>query len=141
MAEKKIVKSRFFAVYNKDGKTNLTKFRGLSGVYIIRRENNPELVYIGYSGVNLYKTVLRHFQSWQDKTQVRATFPKYGYSVRIILCSPERSALLEAALIKKHSPPGNPMQLKGIRTVKEWAILEEYEAVPATNYDDIKTPF
>jgi excinuclease UvrABC nuclease subunit len=136
MAAKKIVKSRFFPVYNKDGSTNLAKFKNQSGVYLIQKDSTG-IVYVGYSGTNLYKTVLRHFQSWEDRTQVRATFSKLGYSVRIILCSPDRAVLLEAALLRKLSPIGNPMLLKGKNSPKEYAILDEYETAPATNYADL----
>ncbi len=134
---KKILKSRFFPPYNKDGSTNLTKFRKQSGVYIIRRDGSNEFVYIGYSGLDLYKTVLRHFQSWDDNTQVRATFSKNGYTVRLILCSPDRASLLESALIRRHSPIGNPSILKGKPSKKEWAIMDEMETAPATNYADL----
>jgi len=65
--------SKFFAPYNADGKNNLLKFKNRTGVYIIKEKGSAKLLYIGYSGYNLYKTVTRHFQRWKDNTQVRTT--------------------------------------------------------------------
>ena len=130
-------KSRFFPPYATNGSSNLRKFNNRSGVYIIKEENSGELLYIGYSATNIYKTAIRHFQSWEDRTQVRTTFPKNGYSIRIILCTPDRAAILEAALIKKYSPADNPLKLKGKLTTKEINILEDYEIRPVINWSEM----
>jgi excinuclease UvrABC nuclease subunit len=98
-------KTKIQTVYNSQGKTNIRNFVNKSGVYIIY-DKNKEVKYVGYSVSNLYKTCLRHFQSWKDRSQYRATFPK-DYLVRIIICTPTQAARLEAALIERLKPTDN----------------------------------
>lgn len=95
----------------------LSPNKNQKGVYILRK--NGKIVYIGYSGSNLYKTFTRHFQSWNDPRQVRITFNKNDrVSARIVYTSTAKQAWnLEKALIKKYKPTENPQQ---------------YEAAPIT---------
>jgi hypothetical protein len=115
-----LVKTKFFPVYselptkNRKGKTNLGFCKGKSGVYLIKEDG--VLVYVGFSGSDLYKTILRHFSWWMDKrhyyekqnsifqriTYVN-TLNKKDYTVRVILCDPTRAWNLEKALIDKHA--------------------------------------
>ena len=96
-------KSRFKPPYNKEGlKTMFPKLRGKSGVYIIKSIRTGKIVYIGHSQSDLYKTMYRHFQSWNDESQIRTTYPKKGYTVRIVLTSKTRAKWLEKALILKY---------------------------------------
>lgn len=76
------------------------------GVYLIK-ENN-QIVYVGYSGYNLYKTMYRHFQSW-DSPQYRAVYSKNNNNikVRVLYCLPSQAKKLEQALIQKYMPRDN----------------------------------
>ena len=55
-------KFNFLPPYQKKGKTTYPETLNKSGVYLIK-ENNVQ-VYIGYSGLNLYRTMYRYFQAW-----------------------------------------------------------------------------
>lgn len=104
-----ITKTKWFSVYDAEGKTNLLPYKGKSGCYIIK-ENNV-VVYVGYSGVNLYKTILRHFQKWSSKYQEVVTYvndySRNDYKIRVITCTPKQAERLEKALINKYSPRDN----------------------------------
>ena len=78
------------------------------GVYILKKGN--EIKYIGYSGSNLYKTLTRHFQSWEDRTQIRVTYSKSENIKARIIYTPTaaQAAKLEKALILKYQPSDNP---------------------------------
>jgi excinuclease UvrABC nuclease subunit len=129
--------SRFKKAYNKQGKPNFPDIKNKSGVYLIANTKN-KIVYVGYSGSNLYKTMYRHFQSWDDDKQVRATFPKKGYKVRLVFMSKSKAQKLEKALILKYKPKGNPDKLKGYQLSKtEETIQDDYFNMPITNFDDL----
>ena len=103
--------SKFYTVYN-NGKINkqlrLKASGNQKGVYILKKNN--EIIYIGYSGSNIYKTLTRHFQSWDDKTQTRITYSKnQNIKARIVYTSTAtQAAKLEKALILKYKPTDNP---------------------------------
>lgn len=103
--------SKFYKVYVND-KLNpdlmLKPSKNQKGVYILKKNN--EIVYIGYSGSNLYKTLTRHFQSWEDRKQIRITYSKTdNIKARIIYTSTAaQAAKLEKALILKYKPADNP---------------------------------
>lgn len=127
----KMKKTKFEPVYKEVGKTNLTKFIGKSGVYLIKKESEREILYIGYSASDLYKTITRHFQSWNDRRQIRTTYPQKGYVIRVVLTTANKAAILERALILKHNPKDNPQKYElYIETEKEKKqrkeIVEEY---------------
>lgn len=103
-------KTRFLPVYV-NGKPNPELVRAdkrRPGVYLIKVRG--ELRYIGHSASNVYKTLTRHFQSWEDRSQVRITYPKASYVTgRVVYTNTGRQAAqLETALILKHRPPDNP---------------------------------
>jgi excinuclease UvrABC nuclease subunit len=100
-------KYRRVSVYKEPGKTNISDTRKKPGVYLIYKDR--ELVYIGSSASNLYKALLRHFQKWNDPTQVRITYPQRPiYKVSIVQTTPKQSKRLEMALIKRLKPRDNP---------------------------------
>jgi len=143
MNKPRLFKSRFIKPYKDDGSTNLLFCKGKAGVYQIQDENG-ETVYVGYSGTNLYKTVLRHFQSWEDKTQIRVYYQyKKSYKVRIVITTPERAEKLERALIVALKPKDNPNKLKAyIPTPYEEDIQREWEKAPAKNWTEMEdAPF
>lgn len=131
-------KSSFFQVYTNgrlNGRLGLIAKRPQSGVYIIKL--NDSIVYVGYSGSNLYKTFSRHFQSWNDATQKRVTFNNRRTSekitARIILCSPQRAATLEKALILHHRPRLNGHKYEAYTMdFKEKSALDDYRAAPVS---------
>lgn len=103
--------SKFYPVYinNKINKQlRLKPTANQKGVYILKKGN--EIKYIGYSGSNLYKTLTRHFQSWQDRTQIRITYSKSENIKARIIYTPTatQAAKLEKALILKYKPSDNP---------------------------------
>lgn len=131
-------KTRFAPVYI-DGKPNPALIRAnykKPGVYLIKV--NGELSYVGYSSTNVYKTILRHFQSWEDRYQVRVTYPKASYvTARIVYTSTgAQAAQLEKALIIKYKPKDNPNKLEQYELdLKDEKIVEAY------NYADLEPDF
>ena len=110
--------------------------KGKSGVYIIRKARGSKYIYIGQSSSNLYKTITRHFQSWDDPRQVRTSYLDSGgqYLFKSVLLSPARALKLEKALIIKHRPLDNPNKLDFYElndlTSKEKSLLSEFEDLP-----------
>ena len=126
-------KYRFIKPYLDDGKTNLRETIEKSGVYLIHKKGDVKPVYVGMSGTNLYKTILRHFQSWEDK-QTRVTYPKQGYLVRVVTCTPLQAAKLERALIVKYKPKDNPNKydnyMLDLTDKKAIQVYEDKDIVP-----------
>lgn len=113
--------------YNEKGKPTFKK-RNVKGVYIIR--NKKDILYIGYSGSDLYKTMYRHFQKWNDKSQIRVEYKNINnLKIDIILTSTKlQASRLEKALIIKYKPKDNPEQywLNFDTDDKEQEIYKEY---------------
>lgn len=136
--------SRLIAPYDSNGRSNLGFTNKESGVYLIYK--NGTLVYVGFSGGNLYKTCTRHFQKWDSKYQRVVTYHgqlnRHDFKVRIVLCSASRAAKLEKALIVRHKPKDNPDKLPGYQlNTYEVRALEDFRSAPAENYQDIIVPF
>ncbi len=111
-------KYRRVSVYNKPGQTNIADTRKKAGVYLIYK--NRDLVYIGASKTNLYKALLRHFQKWNDPTQVRTLYPQRPeYKVSIVQTTPTQAMRLEKALIKRMKPKDNPQKYQQFTLTKE----------------------
>ncbi len=108
--------SKYFPPYFKKGaldKCSLnTSFMNSAGVYIIRK--GSEVVYVGFSGTNLYKTMYRHFQTHNDKRQERFIYGKYETTVRIIKCTALQAEKLEKKLILKYKPVDNKMKYENL---------------------------
>jgi len=100
-----MIKSKLNPPY-KNGKPFYTAKQ--PGVYLIYK--NSQLVYVGFSSYNVYKTMYRHFQRWNDPTQVRVIYNpnEPGIKVRVIYTTAARSKKLEKALILKYQPKDNP---------------------------------
>ena len=130
-------KTRFKEPYNKKGGTNFRFTNNKSGVYLVK-DKDGKIVYVGMSASNLYKTIYRHFQSWKDSTQIRVVYPKYGYTVRVVLTTPKRAYLLESALILKMKPKDNPNKLELFKPTKtEVKVLEKYKAKKVDSWEDL----
>lgn len=110
----KAAQTRFRELYRKSEtgqfRVNIPQLRDTdkqAGVYLIKSKRTGEIIYIGYSSSQLYKTILRHFQTWNDPQQERFTYSKGNYLIRVILTTPRRAALLEQYLILKYLPRDN----------------------------------
>ena len=127
---------KFVPPYTDAGKPRLKNTWKKSGVYIIK-ENN-KIVYIGHSGYNLYKTMYRHFQSW-DSHQTRATYKAKGnkrkkYSIRTILTTPNQAHRLEIALSKKYNPRDMKYKYQQLELdLKDKKVEENYFIQPVEN--------
>lgn len=78
-----------------------------SGCYLVKDTGNNRVIYVGMSTTQLYKTIYRHFQTWNDKEQERVIFDKTGFLVRVILCTPKQATRLEKYLINAYKPKYN----------------------------------
>ena len=106
---------KFIEPYTKEGKTKFPE-RNKTGVYIIKE--NGKIVYVGYSENDLYKTLYRHFQTWNHTTQEVVTYQSYlssqKYTVRVIYCTINKARSLEKSLIKKYEPRDNSYKYEDI---------------------------
>lgn len=119
MARKKgFIKTNRITVYSippkkgeRYGKTTkaFRAFRGKQGVY--KLYENRKLVYIGCSISDIYKTVLRKFQTWND-TQTRLYYDakRHTYKVEVVVmptATPTEILDTEYHLIQKFKPRDN----------------------------------
>lgn len=107
-------KSRFKAPYKPNGRTSFGRsIVGKVGVYLIKK--NGEIVYVGHSTSDLYKTLYRHFQSWSDPTQKRVSYKsqlkRNKFSVRVILTTKSQAYRLEKYLVMKIRPKDNEVKI------------------------------
>lgn len=96
------------------------------GAYIIKQRG--KIVYIGFSGTDVVRTMYRHFYPWND-SQYRVTFDEADKSikVRIIYTNrPEQAQNLERALLKKYKPPLNYLMPSMTQTQKDQKIMDAY---------------
>lgn len=120
---------KFIPPYNPKTKKPNFPSRGKAGVYLIKEEGN--IVYVGYSSKDLYKTMYRHFQRWDHPTQEVITYAgdldKLEFTVRVVYCTPKQAEALEKALIKKHNPRDNAQKYEDtVLTAYDRAALENY---------------
>ena len=110
-----------------NGKPTFKK-RRTPGVYMIYKYGT--LRYVGYSGTDLYRAMYRHFQRWNDRSQIRVTYNDLsGITCRVIYTNTRQQASrLEKALIIKEKPTDNPAQywLDFDTDEKEEEIYKEY---------------
>lgn len=103
---------------------DLSIFKKAAGVYIIANQQG-DVVYVGFSGYNVHKTMFRHFQSWVDHRQKRATYPREGYLVRILSACEKRAYLYEILLIRGLDPKDNDLKFKDYQArVEEVRVME-----------------
>lgn len=80
---------------------------GISGVYIIAELATGRALYVGESHTGqLRKTLLRHFQVWND-TRPRATFDPRQCQIAWAQTPADEALLYEAALIHQYQPSEN----------------------------------
>ena len=125
-------KQRLTSPYSDENGKRKTVFniRNRPGVYMIYK--GGRLRYVGYSETDLYKTMYRHFQSWNDRRQIRVTYDPDKVKVRVIYCRDGIQAdRLEKALILKHKPIDNPNKYTLFEADKEEKkVLREFIQEP-----------
>ncbi|HAT76659.1 MAG TPA: hypothetical protein DCS19_07410 [Flavobacterium sp.] len=130
--------SRYFQPYV-DFKTGLHHaLKNKTGVYIILNPKTKKIEYVGNSASDIYKTMYRHFQSWADPQQYRATFPKNGYLVRVILIDkPEHIYEIEKYYIRKHQPKANEdkyndynLEIINVNKIEENDWIKQIDTTP-----------
>jgi excinuclease UvrABC nuclease subunit len=135
--------SKFFPPYYKsndlDKCTLKTDYQKKSGVYFIK-DNTNTTIYIGHSSTNLYKTIYRHFQEWNDKRQERKVYNKFNYTIRIITTTPTQAPRLETYLIKKLKPRDNEIKYNNLIEFKEVKIKDIEPLKPIDIFDE-EAPF
>ena len=101
-----MIKSKWNIPYKKNGETFYgNSIMKKSGVYVIKKNN--KVVYVGESHTNnLYRTLYRHFQRWNDKVpQKRVTFKNDRSSgkikIRVIITTKSQAVRLQKYLIKQ----------------------------------------
>lgn len=125
--------TKYFKPYKKPQSTNLKFTEGKSGVYLIKRKGDTKPVYVGMSGSNLYKTITRHFQSWEDPRQVRVTYSqKSDIVIRVILTTPKQAERLEKYLVLKYKPEDNPNKYENYQ-------LDAFDKVVVNSYSNVLT--
>jgi len=123
--------------YNDKDRPAIKSSFGKSGVYIIKQNN--VVVYVGQSGYNLYKTMYRHFQSW-DSAQSRATYQAKGnkrknIKVRVIYCTPTQAERLEIVLCKKYNPRDMKYKYNQVKlSFKDKSIAQTFKD---TDFSDV----
>jgi len=110
-------KTKWIFPYKFMARTRKVNIPGLNqkskGVYLIKDSETGNLMYIGKSGSNLYKTLLHHFQRWNDRSQQRFVYEAQYSKVRVIYTNTQRQAdVLEELLIKKYKPADNVKKLQ-----------------------------
>lgn len=128
--------SKFFPPYFKKDKLDKcslnSSFQKKAGVYIIKRNSTDEIIYIGYSGNNLYRTIYRHFQEHNDKMQERFLFSKYSCTIRVLLSTELQASKWEKILILKYNPKYNKNKYENLTAKKEEINfnVEEFNPLP-----------
>jgi hypothetical protein len=139
-----MIKSRFAKIYinNKLNPALGLRTSGQSGVYIIK--SGAQVVYVGYSATNLYKTMTRHFQSWEDR-QVRTVYNNRNsenLTARVIFCAPMKAKKLETALVIKYRPRDNNNKYNQyILDLSDKKLIYELDESKTVNFNDTAPPF
>ena len=131
-----MIKTRLYSPYTPTGKTTFPE-RGKSGVYLIYKGEN--LRYVGFSAYDLYKTMYRHFQSWEDSNQRRVVYKNLkDIKVRVVYCPPAQAAKLERALIIKYKPTDNPQKLLNFKIqTGEASVFQKFALLNTTPIEDV----
>jgi excinuclease UvrABC nuclease subunit len=135
-------KFRKTPVYNQPGQTNIRETKERSGVYLIYYGSDKKPVYIGMSASNLYKTILRHFQEWNDPAQQRTVYPQDPlYKVSVVYTTPKQAPKLEKMLILRHKPDDNRHKWEGLEIeniyTEDKKVLNTFDLTPT----ELKPPF
>lgn len=83
---------------------------GRVGCYIIKNADSEKVQYVGNSTSDLKKTLLRHFQVWNDTDFTRPTYLSGNWLVRLVYLEDTSNTnvyTVEAALIDELNPVDN----------------------------------
>lgn len=81
---------------------------GISGVYAIASLATGEVLYVGESHTGrLRKTLARHFQTWNDPSQPRASYDRHQVQVCWLKTAPADALAVEADWIDDLDPRDN----------------------------------
>jgi len=118
----------FFSPFDDRDKSTFNKLiDAKSGVYLIKDDLLNEIVYIGFSGSQLFKTIYRHFYEYRQNN-TRVYFPRQmrpQIKIAVCLCEPDNAWILEKYLIF--------MDKRLVNTNKYEILNNDYEIV--SNYD------
>lgn len=110
-------------------KTRLREFTASDcGVYLIRTKRSEKIRYVGYSSTQLYKTLYRHFQSWQDASQYRVEYDRRQMEVMILETPCSVANAIEQAYRIKYDPPDNDAQVNP-------DLFKPVRRLPTENYN------
>lgn len=102
-------KSTFTPPYDKAGKPVFSHavFSKMAGVYLIKK--GAAVVYVGHSRYNLYKTLYRHFQTWNHSQEPVVTYAgrMKDIKVRIFVTSHTAVQKWEKYFINKYKDLDN----------------------------------
>ena len=107
----------------------LSEASGRAGVYIIKNADSGKIQYVGNSTSDLKRTLLRHFQVWNDTDFTRPTYLAGNWMVRLIYLedtSNENVFTVEAALIDDLKPVDNRSGLYSVYNNK-WVNTDSIE--------------
>jgi hypothetical protein len=144
--------SSFATPYIKPRQTRFISSRWQAGVYLIKE--NGTLVYVGYAGECLYRTLYRHFQNWTSKSyhsnkvapapyrvSYRQQMSSNTYEVRLIHCSKKQASRLEKVLILRYNPRDNRIKYQQYELDKwDKRIENTYAAIEAVEQGE-EAPF
>ncbi len=133
---------KFLPPYDDKGKCTFKKSVNRSGVYLIKEDG--VIVYVGYSGTNIYKTLYRHFEMWrhplQEVTTYQTELKRRKYTVRIIYCTKQQAVALEKKLILKYKPRDNSMKyesyMEDISKTTQAYMNKTYQTLKSTPIED-----
>ena len=85
----------------------LRDLRRRCGVYVIRRRNDKQVLYVGESHTGrLYKTITRHFQAWSGKT-AGPLYDRQAVEVAVRVTPPPAAVGAQNNLIDRLAPRDN----------------------------------
>jgi hypothetical protein len=99
----KIRFSKWFEPYQGTRTTLSSQTKANRGIYFIKSKRSKKIIYVGSSETQLYKTIYRHFQIWNDN-RPRITYGKNGYLIKVILTTSNKYDLIEQFYINKLKP-------------------------------------
>lgn len=114
------------------GKTNFRMYAERAGVYIVleKSKSGQEICYVGMSTYDLYKTISRHFQTWNDSEQRNRISYKqrilngtHEYYISVLETTARTAKLVEKELILTYQPRDNKNKLEYFTTKSDKEVL------------------
>ena len=102
----------------------------VSGAYLIYHIPSQQIVYVGKSHTQLYKTVYRHFQKWVRPKNNPGDFGyktfrnANTYGIRVFTCTPKQADRLELYWINKYKPKYNSEKMAALFDQMTFAAKE-----------------